>query len=178
MRVNMSTYEIYRENINSIMGFEEIEKFLEAIELLIKLGIHFTVAIAKEASNAFKEVKKIFAEHNIDVALSVDSDPEAADYIANAMFGSAIGMAAGAAFGAGFWVGLTALVAKGASFTVPGFGQVVLISTIIGTAVGGLTGAAITRYGLKIRFKVKDNKEFVVADYVCLDYEHEAPDSQ
>lgn len=153
----MADFEIHQGG--KVAFFDSAEAFVVTVETLLQLGQRFTVVVAQTASEVFQEINAAFKKHDVKIALIADSDPEAADYVVNALAGGILGGIAGAGIGAGVWVGLARAAAQGLLRTVPGVGQVLTIATVAGVVIGALTGGVVTRWGLKVRFVPLDSDE-------------------
>jgi hypothetical protein len=159
----MSTFEIHQGD--KVAFFDEAGVFLTAVDSLLQLGQRFTIVVARSASEVFEEINAIFAQHDIQIALLADSDPDAAEYVVNALAAGLLGAAGGAALGAGVWLGLARAAAQGLLRTIPGVGQVLMVTTIAGVVIGALAGGVVTKWGLKVRFVPLGEQEGIEIEF-------------
>lgn len=144
------------------VAFTEVERFMEAVDILLKLGERFAVSIAKSAERVVGRLNVLFARYGLRVEISVDSDPSAADYFIAAAVGASAGAGIGAVAGAGAWLAVRAL----ATAVVPAAAPFLLAGTIIGGVVGASSGMAVTHWGLRVRFApVSRALEFELAPF-------------
>lgn len=122
------------------------EFFLESFEGALEAGERFTVSIARSASRTLRALNDILREHGVELQVDANSDPEAADYLANALLGGVAGAAGGAGTAAALWT-----VARLAGSATP-LGPFVIVGSLIGLAVGAATSVAVARWGLTVRF--------------------------
>lgn len=122
------------------------EPFLDGFEAALSAGERFTLSIARSASRTLKGMNDILREHGLELQISTDSDPEAADYVSMALIGGAVGAAGGAGTGAALWT-----VARLAGAATP-LAPFIVAGSLIGLVVGAATGLAVTRWGLTVRF--------------------------
>jgi len=146
----MADYEIHQGD--KVAFFDSADAFVTTVETLLQLGQRFSVVVVRSASQVFEEINAAFKRHDVKIALIADSEPEAADYVVNALAGGVLGGVAGAGIGAGVWIGLARAAAQGWRRTVPGVGQVLTVATVAGVVVGALSGGVVSRWGLKVRF--------------------------
>ena len=140
--------------------YDDVKRFLGAIEALLPLRVRFLASVARHAVDVIKGVHELFGKHGIEVSVTADSDPKAADYLVNAVLGGAIGAAGGAAAGASAW-----LAARYAGRFVPGIGPAIGVASLIGLLLGVAGGLAVTRIGLRVRFSPVDPE---VLDLECV----------
>lgn len=136
------------------------ETLLDGFEEALKSGEQFTLAIARSASHTLKQINQILKEHGVELQVQANSDPKAADYVVNAVFGGVLGAAGGAGTGAALWT-----IARIAGSTPP-LAPFILVGGVIGFLAGAATGAAVTHWGLTVRFAPASSKlelEFVPA---------------
>jgi len=146
----------------SVQKFDDESEFLKQIDTLLQLGYRFTVTIAKDAVDIIKQLYSLFEKHKIELFITTDSDPTAADYLVNALGGAVVGGAGGAAVGAIGWAVAKKIAERATAFVVPGIGQVIGIASLIGAAVGLVAGLVVTRMGLRVRFSPKNPDYFDV----------------
>lgn len=160
--------------------FANAEAFLRDLDMLLSYKVKGLVASApKHARDAFERINGLFKKHNIEVVLTIDSDPEAVDYLINAMVGGIAGAAVGALGGiaaagvanlgvvgigtvtvAYFVGGGTAALASATALGVfaPGLGWVIG-GAGVGLGVGITAGMAVTRMGLRVQFASLDKSD-------------------
>ena len=138
-----------------LQRFSDAAQFVSQVESLLQLGARFTVSIAKTALDVAQRINELFKKHRLEIAITADSDPKAVDYVINMLLGGTIGAVGGAALGGGLLA-----VARSASIFLPGPGWAYLVGSIfVGVAVGAVTGAALARVGLRIRFSPVDSEK-------------------
>lgn len=140
--------EFVIEKGNTQVAFEDAERFMEAVDVMLRLGERFAVSVAKSAEHLIGRLNVLFARYGLRVQLSVDSDPSAADYFIAAAVGASAGAGVGAIAGAGAWFAARTL----ATAVVPAAGPILLAGAIIGGVVGATSGLAVTHWGLRVRF--------------------------
>lgn len=128
-------------------SFSDGDKLLAAVEVLFSLGHHPLISVPKQAASVVAGVGELLRRHGIEVVLTVDSDPQAIDYVIHGVLGGAVGAAAGASLGAG-----TLALAARYGYLVPGVGWVISLSAVAGLAIGATVGLAVTRMGLRVKF--------------------------
>lgn len=144
--------EFVIEKGSTQVAFSEAERFMEAVDVMLRLGERFAVSIAKSAEQVIGRLNALFARYGLRVQLSVDSDPSAADYFIAAAVGASAGAGIGAVAGAGAWLAARAL----ATAAVPAAGPILLAGAIIGGVLGATSGVAVTHWGLRVRFAPVD----------------------
>lgn len=142
--MNDCLYEIHRNG--AVVVYQDEEVFLGVIESLLKFNEMFFVRILKTASSVLEQLQAILLKHDLKIAFTADSPPEARDYVANALAGAVAGGAVGLAVGGAAWYLLGDLV-------FPGLGTALAIFGTGGAAAGAVLGGAATVWGLKVHFE-------------------------
>ena len=154
----MSYFEMQHNNRPVVrFGEHEVERFMGAIDYALQIGESFIVSIARTASRIIERVNEIFRKHSVEIVVKADSDPDAAEYVINALVGATAGGAVGAVGGAVYW-GASATWANLAatSFVVPGIGPCIAIPAGVMAFIGAVAGLAVTKWGLRVRFSPVD----------------------
>jgi hypothetical protein len=132
----------------------ELPALLGSVAAMLRKGRPVTIEIPKVADGALRGIRELLARNNIAVRLLPDSEPEAADYVAQTLFGGVAGATAGIA--GGMWV-LVTLARFG--YLVPAVGWWISAFAVVGLAAGAAAGWSVTRFGLRVRFVRADAVE-------------------
>jgi len=142
-------------NNGQVQSFDDPDKFLEQIDTLLKLGYKFSVSVAKESIDLFEQLNQLFEKHKIELVITTDSDPGAAEYLIMALGGAIAGGVGGAAVSAIAWTVVRQIAIRTAAFAVPGIGPVIAVGATLGALIGMIAGLAVTKMGLRVRFSPK-----------------------
>ncbi len=132
---------------NGTASHSDPESFLSGFDSALSSGGKFAVQVAESASFILTQMNAALRKHGIEIRLDVNSDPDAADYIVNAMLGGAVGAVTGIGAGAALWT-----IARVAAAGTP-IGPFLLAGSLIGLVTGAVGGVAVTHWGLRVRFR-------------------------
>src|SRR4051794_7981712 len=91
----------------TVKDFADPEALLRDIDTLLSYSLNrFVAAVPKKPEDVFKRINTLFKKYNLELVLSVDSDPEAIDYVIHALAGAVLVAPVGGAIG--FVTGLMA----------------------------------------------------------------------
>ncbi len=126
--------------------FTSASAFVAALEKVLPSNQVIVATIPFAWTRAWKLFNDLLAAKNLEIKLTDDSDPEVVDYVLNSLGAGALGAAAVTATTA---AGL--VVAARAGQALPAAGLILLAGAAIGLVGGLITGAFVTRAGLRIR---------------------------
>jgi hypothetical protein len=141
--VNKYTMSKNHETVN----FADAEKFLAAVEAFLRFGELPRITIPKGAISVWRRLQEVFTRNNIELVVTVDSDPEAIDWVLNGLAGGVIGAPCGMAVGGG----VLAILAR-FGYVIPHVGWLISLASVAGLAIGATAGLYVTHMGLRVTF--------------------------